>query len=137
MEGFGEVSRAVSLLLWLVLAIGVMFRVVTLRTIERRLAAMVVVPVLAGMAVGYGGEAWAEMTWLGHIILVTALLVGGVVVLVHLLWPGLGTAIAGHFVYDVLRTAFRWMGRLLVWLVATPVRLLVALVLRLIRPFWA
>jgi hypothetical protein len=127
MNGFGEIFRALTVLLWLALCLGVVFVLVTLQRVSQRLAAMAVVPVLVGIAVTYGKEAWAGMAGMDQLWVVVGLLVGIPFVMAHFLWPGLCTAVFGNLFYDLLRSVLACPLRLL----AAPFRLIAVLWRRL------
>jgi len=63
---------------------------------------------------------------IGQTLTACALLVGGLVLIVQLMMPGIGHAIVGHFLYDVLCAVVRG-----IWKVFTfPLRLLISILRR-------
>ncbi len=119
-----ETSRAVAAFLWLVLCFGVLFRVVTLKTLWKGVAFLVVAPVILGVAVTYGQQTWVQMSGPSRLAAAIGVLLVGSLVVGHMLFPELCTAITAHFIYDLLRHLVSFLlktavlpFRLLAWLV--------------------
>lgn len=112
-----EISSSIKVLIFILMAIGLIFGLVSKARIGKYILGLVFIPIVLGVIWTIFKGAYSGMSALQSMLFATIILVVGLVVVLRiLLGKELWSTVVGNFIYDVIKWLFLLPFRMIKWI---------------------